>query len=481
MILLLTQIWGFLLIAWLIGMIVGGVLMQLKRSVRLKEVEEHLRDTRNRAIVQEKELADLHAKVGDLEGIPEAERRSRAAAREELITRIAKLETDLSVAKNAERQLREEGEELRRQTKSLSTQLAEERNKPAPVLELTPAAADTSGLEAELAEHRTRADEAQRLAETKSGEAAGLKSKLVELEGRVARALEGARDAEAFKSRVLELEAQLRQEQNAASERFSALTARNADLEQRLKDQETALRGPLLDVAELASLRRDAEQMIVWKTKAGDLERRIAETTDAREEAVELRQRVLRLENELAAAARGNEALQALKAKSEDLETQLAAERSRASSEVLKLKDDLRAARTEGEIAAARLADTEARFEPLKAAASETDALRARLTAAEARANTLERSADDAGALRSRVAELEARVRDLDHAAKSGADAAPLRARVADLERRLVEAQRAQDEAAILRAQVAEMDGRLGQALRDADSLRTRLAETKPV
>jgi chromosome segregation ATPase len=480
MILLLTQIWGFLLIAWLIGMIVGGILMQLKRSVRLKEVEEHLRDSRNRAIVQEKELADLHAKVGDLEGIPEAERRSRAAAREELITRIAKLETDLTVAKNAERQLREEGEELRRQTKSLSSQLAEERNKPAPVLELTPAAADTSDLEAELAGHKTRADEAQRLAEAKSAEAAGLKSKLGDLETRVARALEGARDAEAFKSRVLELEAQIRQEQNASSERFSALTARNADLERRLKDQDSALKGPLLDVAELASLRRDAEQMIVWKTKAADLERRIGETTDAREEAGELRQRVARLESELAAAARNAESLQPLKDKAADLETQLAAERSRASSDILKLKDELRTAKTESEIATARLSDFEARLEPVKLAAAESDALRAKLNAAEARASALERGGEEAAALRGRVAELEARVRELDYAAKSGAEVGPLRARIADLERRLVEAQRAQDEAAILRAQVAEMDGRLGQALRDADSLRAKLAEVKP-
>jgi chromosome segregation ATPase len=483
MILLLTQIWGFLLIAWLLGMIMGGLFMRLKRSIRLNEVEKHLRDSRQESLTSEKSLAELRARVGELEGIPDAERHTRIAAREELIARIAKLETDLTFARNGERTARDEAEDLRKQTRNLSTQLAEERNKPAPVLELTPAQADTTALEEEIAAHKSRADDAQRLAETKSSEAASLKSKLVELEGRVARAFEGARDAEAFKTRVLELEAQLRQEQDASAERFSALAAKNAGLETKLKEQDSVTRNNLLEVAELTNLRRDAEQMIVWKTKATDLETRLAEYSDSRDEAVELRQRVARLETELAAAARDNGAAQELKAKAADLETRLAAEQSRFSSETLRIRDELRTARNDADIAAAKLSEAEGRLKPLQAAAEETSLLRANLSTAEARLRSLESEREDTAPLKARIAELEARTRDLDQAAKSGAqaaaEAAPLRARVTELERRLIDAQRAQDEAAILRAQVAEMDGRLGQALRlttDAEALRARLA-----
>lgn len=489
MILLLTQIWGFMLIAWLLGMIVGGLLMWPRRSIRLKEVETDLRTARDRSLLLEKEATDLRARVGELEGIPEAERRSRVAAREELIARIARLETDVSMARNSELQIKEECDSLRRENKNLANQLNEERNKPAPVLELTPALADTSAFDEEIAALKSRTEEAQRLAETKSQEAASLKSKLVELEGRVARAFEGARDADAFKSRVLELEAQIRQEQNASAERFSALTAKNAELESKLRDQESVARSSLLDVSELAGLRRDAEQMIVWKTKAGDLEQRLAAMSDARAEATELRQRVSRLESELAANARENASLQDLRAKMADLETRLAAEQSRGASDLLRAKSELNTARNEADIFAARLADAEGKLEPMRTAAAETASLRVRVADLETRLASAERGAEDPAPLKARIAELEGRVRDLDHAAKSatqaGAEAAPLRARVTDLERRLVDAQRAQDEAAILRAQVAEMDGRLGQALRqaaEADSLRAKLAalESKP-
>jgi chromosome segregation ATPase len=485
MILLLTQMFGFMLIAWLIGMIMGGLFTRLRRSIQLKEVEQHLRDSREKNVALEVELGELRSKVGELEGIPEAERRSRIAAREELISRIAKLETDISMARNSERQAREDADEVRQQARTLSAQLTEERNKPAPVLELTPALADTSQLEAEVANYRSKADDAQRLADSKANEAASLKSKLVELEGRVARALEGARDAEAFKSRVLELEAQLRQEQNASAERFSALTARNLEMEAKLKEQDTAVRAPLLDMAELTGLRRDAEQMMVWKAKAGDLEMRLAGLNDTREEAQELRQRVARLETELAAAARDSSASQDLRAKIADLETRLSAQQSQHSSEQLRLKDELRVARNDADIAQSRLAQSESLIEPLRAAGAEAETLRSKLSAAEARLSGME----DPKPLKTRIAELEARERELEQAARShvqaGAEIAPLRTRIADLERRLVDAQRAQDEAAILRAQVAEMDGRLGQALRqaaEADTLRARLAalETKP-
>lgn len=489
MILLLTQIWGFLLIAWLLGMIVGGLMMWPRRSMRLKEVETDLRTARDRSVILDKEVLDLRTKVGELEGIPEAERRSRVAAREELIARIARLETDVSVARNSELQAKDENESLRRENRNLSTQLNDERNKPAPVLELTPAQADTSAYDEEIATLKARTDEAHRLADTKASEAAALKSKLVELEGRVARALEGARDADAFKTRVLELEAQLRQEQTSASERFSALSAKNADLEAKLREQQNAARMPVLEVSELAGLRRDAEQMIVWKTRAGDLEQKLAALGDARDEAGELRQRVSRLESELAASMRDTGSIQDLRARSADLETRLAAEQSRAASELLKVKDELNSVRTEADILAARLADSDAKLEPSRAALAENNTLRARLSETEARLAAAERGVEDPAPLRARIAELEARMRELDQAAKAaaqaGAETGPLRARIADLERRLVDAQRAQDEAAILRAQVAEMDGRLGQALRqaaDADALRARLAalEVKP-
>lgn len=489
MILLLTQIWGFLLIAWLLGMIVGGLMMWPRRSIRLKEVETDLRTARDRSVALDKEVTELRAKVGELEGIPEAERRSRVAAREELIARIARLETDVSVARNSELQAKDENETLRRENRNLSVQLNDERNKPAPVLELTPAQADTSAFDEEIATHKARADEAQRLAETKAAEAGALKSKLVDLEGRVARALEGARDADVFKNRVLELEAQLRQEQMSASDRFSALSAKNADLEARLREQQNSARMPVLEVSELAGLRRDAEQMLVWKAKAGDLEQRLLALGDAREEASELRQRVSRLESELAASTRETGSIQDLRARAADLETRLSAEQSRAAGDLLKVKDDLNSARTEGEILAARLADAEAKLEPFRAAASESASLRTRLAETEARLASVERGYEDPAPLKARIVELEARARELDLAAKSAAqtsaETGPLRARIADLERRLVDAQRAQDEAAILRAQVAEMDGRLGQALRqaaDAEALRARLAalEAKP-
>lgn len=491
MILLLTQIWGFLLIAGLIGFIAGGILMWPRRSARIKLVEQDLRNSRERGIGFEKEVTELRHKLGELEGVPEAERRSRIAVREELIARIAKLETDVSVARTAERQTKDEADELRRQLRSLSAQLQDERNKPTPVLELTPAPIDMTEHNQALDALKAKLDDATRVSEAKAGEAASLKSKLVDLEGRVARALEGARDAEVFKTRVFELEAQLRQDANSSSERFSALTARNLELEAKLKERDA---GP--NLAEMTALRRDAEQMVQFRAKASDLElkltsaeRRAADGEDARLQANDLRDRVKRLEAELAAAARDSGSLQSLQAKIADLETQLSAEQSRASADALRQKEELRAAKSDADRLLLRLADAEAKLEPLKAQAADVTSMRVRLADAEQRLADSGKGAEDASLLRAKITELEARNRDLDFAAKSaaqsGAESSSLRTRIAELERSLGDAQRAKDEAAILRAQLTEMDGRLGTALRaaaEAETLKVRVAalEGKP-
>ena len=67
---LIAQTWIFLAIAWLIGIVVGFALLRDQKSQRHREVEEELRDSRNRTISLEKELDEFRIRVAELEGLP---------------------------------------------------------------------------------------------------------------------------------------------------------------------------------------------------------------------------------------------------------------------------------------------------------------------------------------------------------------------------------------------------------------------------
>ncbi|MCE9521432.1 MAG: hypothetical protein K8S25_03250, partial [Alphaproteobacteria bacterium] len=126
---LIAQTWLFLGIAWLIGIAVGFGLSRDQKSIRHRDTEEQLRDARNRQIAMEKEVEEFRGRVTELEGLPEGVRASRVAAREEMVSRIAKLERDVEIARGNEKRLGDEAERLRSDVDGFRTRYLEARAK----------------------------------------------------------------------------------------------------------------------------------------------------------------------------------------------------------------------------------------------------------------------------------------------------------------------------------------------------------------
>jgi DNA repair exonuclease SbcCD ATPase subunit len=461
MILLLTHIWGWLLIAWLLGMIIGGILMWPRRSMRLKEVEQDLRVSREHGIELDKEVKELRHKLGELEGVPEAERRARIASRDELVKRITSLEATVSAARSDERRAKDEADELRREVRNLSSQLTEERNKPAPVLELTPAFAATAGQDDAIAALQARLDDALFTADQRTHESAGLKTKLFELEGQVARALDGARETEAFRNRVLELEAQLRQEAQGSSDRYVALSARNQELEAKLKEREAIPAAPLIDSGEIAALRRDAAQLPGLQARTSELEGLLAQAQGAQATVAALQQQVARLQSDAANAGADRQTLEGLQQQVAALQGQLGTERAHAQVEAEQLRHQTQAAQADAQGWTARATQAEAELGPLRAAAAEVAALQARIATQEADIDYLRSGAAEAEGLRVRLSAAENELTTL----RQSTDPAVLNARIAETEARLHEAQ-------------AGLGG-LHATIAERDHLRTLLAEAE--
>ena len=433
---LIAQTWIFLFIAWLIGMAVGFGLSRDQKSLRLKDTEEQLRDVRNRSIDMEKELEDFRIRVSEMEGLPQGVRASRVAAREEMVSRIAVLERDLDAARGAEKRLGDEAERLRNDVDGFRTRYLEARAKwdeyqaKAEALAAAPAALNLA--EAQVVPDdsmRQRVVELERmLANAKSGGRAdeqtkALKERIAVLESQlsarpVAQAAKGDDEqGKLLRARVAELESRLAAGFGAARE-TDALKSRVADLQDKLGEAEIALRKAI------SAPKGDGEPL---RARIGELEAQLATARAGAVPAISDGASA----TSLAEARRNEEEVRRLRARTNELEKSL--ERARAQSANLESK--LAAAEGSGasgedvSLLKARLADVESRLMTSSGASMEFESLRNRVMSLEALLHEAAKSRDEAAILRSKVAELDGR---LGQAMKAAADT---RSRTAESEK----------------------------------------------
>lgn len=449
---LIAQTWLFLAIATLIGVVAGFFLARDQKSQRHKEVEAELHDARERAIARDKELDEFRARVAELEGLPEGARASRVAARDEMVARMGQLERELETARMNERRLAEETERLRSDVDGFRTRYLEARAKwdeyqtKAEALAAAPAEAapltlgeanmmpdDTMRqrvmeLEGQLAEagrSRDRAIEQLKLLTARVGE---LETRSASSSGVDDKAREGAK---VMQARIAELEGRLAAGFASARE-TDALKSRVADLQDKLSEAEVALSKAI------SSSRAEAAEPL--KTRIADLEKQLTAakageglSTKSVAEATQLRARIAELEGKLSEAQRTTGEAGPLRLRLAEMEQALEKAR-RQANEAQSLK-------------------------------SQIASLEGRLAAAQSIAETAS-GGEDVSLLKARLADVEARL----STGSASVEFESLRNRVMTLEALLHEAAKSRDEAAILRSKVAELDGRLGQALKAAKS-----------
>jgi chromosome segregation ATPase len=323
---------------------------------------------------------------------------------------------------------------------------------------------EVAALSARLAAAEARANSGQSDRDAASNALNVSKARIAELEARLASGFVAARETDALRSRILDLQDKLASAETVISKSLDRvrqetdpLKARIAELETRLAhaaatntqgDTIAALQNA--DNVELRAKLMAAEERALLadalKAEVETLNRRLAETP-------------LMLDTPVTEDAQ----VEALRQRISELETSLERAMARPAETVLKDTPDT----------TARMRDLEAALERMQRQAADAETLRAqvatldaRLAEALARART-EAPADDTIELRTRLADVEARLQAGTQAsAQVAAESGALRHRVQLLEAMLHEAAKSRDEAAVLRAKVAELDGRLGQTMK---------------
>ena len=289
-------------------------------------------------------------------------------------------------------------------------------------------------LEVQLAS--TAAGRNQALEQTKL-----LTTRIGELEAQLASAGKGSERAgeqtRVLQARVSELEARLAAGISSARE-TDALRSRVADLQDKLGEAEVALSRAIT---------------VSKQDSAGD-----ALAAKSIAEAAHFRLRVGELEGQLAAA-------QQLALEAQSLKSKVALLEARGPSTA----DAGRVAELERALDKARRQASDA--QTLQAQVS---SLESRLATAQNMIDQRTGSGEDVGLLKARLADLEARVMS---SSQPSVEFESLRSRVMTLEALLHEAAKSRDEAAILRTKVAELDGRLGQAMKAVADSRPRESE----
>ncbi len=469
---LIAQTWLFLGIAWLVGIVAGFGLARDQKSQRHREVEEELRDARNRSITLEKDTEDFRTRVSELEGLPQGVRASRVAARDEMVSRIATLERELESARTNEKRFGDEAERLRNDVDGFRTRYLEARAK-------------WDEYQAK-AEALASAPQPLTLGEAQVVPDDSMRQRVIELEGLLAdaaRVRERASDqARTLAARVNDLEAVANAGRGNGGEQAKALNARIAELEGQLA---AASKGG----------DRTGEQSRVLQARVVELEGRLATGINAARESDALKSRIADLQDKLGEAEvalrkafNAPKDAEPLRVRIGELEAQLAAARAAPGGPgdgvTLKSVAETTALRTRlGEVEG-KLAEAQQALEKARVQAGEAQSLRAQVTSLESRLAAAEErggaavGGEDVALLKARLADVEAR---LMSSSSTSMEFESLRSRVMTLEALLHEAAKSRDEAAILRSKVAELDGRLGQAMKAVAETRTRSPESEKV
>jgi chromosome segregation ATPase len=353
----------------------------------------------------------LRKRVMELEALLAEGGKARERALEQskvLTARVGDLERQLAAAGSGSEKAGEQSKGLQTKVNDLEVQLASTAAGRDQALEQTKLLTTRVGeLEAQLSsagKGSERANEQTRL----------MQARVSELEARLAAGISTARETDALRSRVADLQDKLGEAEVALSR---AITVSKQE--------------PASDALAAKAISEAAH----LRVRVGELERQLGEAQLLATEAQSLKGKIALLE------ARGSGDQDA---RIQELERALDRAR-RQASEAQSLQVQVQSLET-------RLATAHSTLEQRSGVAGE-----------------------DVGLLKARLADLEARVMATS---SSSAEFESLRSRVMTLEALLHEAAKSRDEAAILRTKVAELDGRLGQAMKAvADGRSSRESE----
>jgi exonuclease SbcC len=323
---------------------------------------------------------------------------------------------------------------------------------------------EVAALSARLAAAEARASSGQSDRDAASNALNVSKARIAELEARLASGFVAARETDALRSRILDLQDKLAGAETAISKSLDRVRQETDPLKARIAELETRLAHAAATNTQgdtIAALQNEDNVELRAKLMAAEERALLADALKAEVETLNRRlaETPLMLDTPVTEDAQ----VEALRQRISELETSLERAMARPAETVLKDTPDT----------TARMRDLEAALERMQRQAADAETLRAqvatldaRLADALARART-ESPADDKSELRTRLADVEERLlAGAQASAQVAAESGALRHRVQLLEAMLHEAAKSRDEASVLRAKVAELDGRLGQTMK---------------
>jgi len=388
----------------------------------------------------------MQIRASELEGQMAQALRERDSASQQIqqmLSRIRELESALASASQSGERTQESSRAVQSRVTDLEASLV------IATRERELAVQQISQLTSRLADAERLATTAGQQSEKTSDTARQMQARIAELEGRLAAGFASARESDALKNRVLDLQDKLSEAEVALSKSLNRLKQETDPLKTRITELETRL-------AHAAATNTQGDTIAVLQSA----------------DNVELRAKLANAEERAAKA-------EVLALEVEQLTQRLAQSPTSTLTPMMSSVDP-----EEARVLRTRVTELELDLEHTQRQAAEAQSLKAQVTNLEARLSEALQHArkpepsEDVSLLKARLADVEARLMSQN---QSSAEVSHLHNRVAALEAMLHEAAKSRDEAAVLRAKVAELDGRLGVAMKAAAEARARNPQNEAV
>jgi len=388
----------------------------------------------------------MQIRASELEGQMAQALRERDSASQQIqqmLSRIRELESALASASQSGERTQESSRAVQSRVTDLEASLV------IATRERELAVQQISQLTSRLADAERLATTAGQQSEKTSDTARQMQARIAELEGRLAAGFASARESDALKNRVLDLQDKLSEAEVALSKSLNRLKQETGGRTQQVTELETRL-------AHAAATNTQGDTIAVLQSA----------------DNVELRAKLANAEERAAKA-------EVLALEVEQLTQRLAQSPTSTLTPMMSSVDP-----EEARVLRTRVTELELDLEHTQRQAAEAQSLKAQVTNLEARLSEALQHArkpepsEDVSLLKARLADVEARLMSQN---QSSAEVSHLHNRVAALEAMLHEAAKSRDEAAVLRAKVAELDGRLGVAMKAAAEARARNPQNEAV
>lgn len=383
-------------------------------------------------------IAELEARIAQVSGDKDAALQQH----QQTSSRVKDLELRLATAGEGFDKTAESGRQLQSRISELEASLviaAREREA---------AEQKSKQLAERLTDVETQASQVGQRHEKASDLVRGLQARIAELESRLAATFSVARDTDALRSRVADLQDKLVEAEAALRKSLSVPTQDTEPLRARIHELEMKL-------AHAAATNSTGDTIAVLQSA----------------DNVDIREKLSRAEEKAEASTR-------LQAEVEALKARLAAvtEPAPGVDPAELRKSEQRTAALEAALAAAQRQASDVM--PLRQQVAALERRLADMTAQADKLSTTSPDQEDVSLLKARLADMETRVMA---SAQSGLETSNLRSRISSLEAMLHEAAKWRDEASVLRSKVAELDGRLGVAMKAAAEAKAKAAQTPAV